>query len=73
MCVCVCVCVCVLHTVLVSAHPLQALQVCMQGILESLIVIDRLMFLQENRLTPDVIPVFDEDISPRNLAILAAL
>jgi len=68
----VCVCVCVLHTVLVSAHP-QALQVCMQGILESLIVIDRLMFLQENRLTPDVIPVFDEDISPRNLAILAAL
>ena len=43
----------------------------MQGVLESLVVVDRLIFLQEAGLTAECVAVFDEDISPRNIAILA--
>lgn len=45
---------------------------CMQGVLESLLVADRTVFLQERGLTPMVVPLFDDLISPRNMAIIVS-
>lgn len=45
----------------------------MQGMLESLLVADGAVFLEERGLTPMVVPLFDDLISPRNLAIIASL
>ena len=44
----------------------------MQGVLESLVVADRAVFLQERGHTPLVVPLFDDLISPRNMAIIAS-
>ena len=44
---------------------------CVQGVLESLVVVDQLLFLQEAGLTAECVALCDEDISPRNIAILA--
>ena len=49
----------------------QCLQVILQGVLESLILVDRLIFLKECELHAEIIPVMDDFISPRNIAIVA--
>lgn len=52
-------------------EPITALQVLLQPVLESLIYLDRRWWLTEQGLISDIIPVFDEFISPRNLALVA--
>ncbi|XP_060573423.1 probable methyltransferase-like protein 25 [Ruditapes philippinarum] len=52
-------------------EPLTALQYLLQPVLESLIYMDRKQWLCEQGLQADIIPVFDELISPRNLALVA--
>ncbi|XP_045184754.2 uncharacterized protein LOC123542814 [Mercenaria mercenaria] len=52
-------------------EPLTALQYLLQPVIESLIYLDRKQWLCEQGLHADVIPVFDELISPRNLALVA--
>jgi len=47
------------------------LQVVLAPVLESLIVIDRYLYLTERGVTCHVLPVFDAATSPRNLAIIA--
>ena len=51
----------------------QALQVAMQGLLESLVVVDRLLFLRERGFSPLPVPLFDDLVSPRNIAIVTTL
>ena len=48
----------------------QALQGCMQRVLETLVLADQLEFLRENGINADLVPVFDVDISPRAFAII---
>ena len=43
----------------------------MQGVLESLVLLDRRSFLTEHQLAADLVPVFDDNLSPRNMALLA--
>jgi len=50
---------------------LQALQYVLQPVLETLIYQDRQMWLKEHRNHSNLIPVFDEFISPRNIALVA--
>ena len=59
------------HTTHTHITCTQALQVCMQGVLESLVLLDRRSFLKEHQLAADLVPVFDDNISPRNMALLA--
>lgn len=47
------------------------LQVILQPVIESMIVMDRIYYLHEHEIKADVIAIFDENISPRNLAIVA--
>ena len=42
----------------------------LQPVLESLIVIDRLQFLREHDISAIAVPIFNEEISPRNLALI---
>ncbi len=49
----------------------QALQVCMQPVIETLIHVDRILYLREHGISARLEPVFDEEVSPRNTAILA--
>ena len=46
------------------------MQVLLQPVLETLIVVDRALYLMEAGVKVDVLPVFDEYVSPRNLAII---
>ncbi|XP_066270916.1 methyltransferase-like protein 25B [Branchiostoma lanceolatum] len=48
-----------------------ALQVLLQPVLETLVSVDRCLYLQEQGLKTKVVPIFDDRISPRNLAIIA--
>ena len=43
----------------------------LQPVLESLIYQDRKQWLLEHGISADIVPVFDEFISPRNLALVA--
>ena len=45
----------------------------MQGVMESLVLADRTMFLREGGFNPKVLPLFDELVSPRNIAIVTTL
>lgn len=54
-----------------SFYNLQALQVVMQPVLESLLIVDRYSFLLEHGLDVHLIPVFNDFVSPRNMAIVA--
>lgn len=47
------------------------LQVVLAPVLESLIVLDRYLYLTERGVQCHVLPVFDAATSPRNLAIIA--
>ena len=51
--------------------PLKALQTCVQGVMEGLIVLDRCVYLWEQGLQAEALPLFDEDMSPRCVAVLA--
>ena len=56
-----------------SHSPLlpQALQVCLQGPLESLLLLDRLLYLKSTPLmTAQLVPLFSDLISPRNVALV---
>lgn len=53
-------------------EPFTALQTCMQGVLEGLVVLDRCVYLWEQGIQTEIVPVFDEDISPRCTALLAS-
>lgn len=48
-----------------------ALQVMLQGVLESLILRDRLQYLEEKGIKAHLVKAFDDYISPRNIAIVA--
>ncbi|XP_029645955.1 protein RRNAD1-like [Octopus sinensis] len=52
-------------------EPITCLQVLLQPVLETLIHYDRLAFLQENGCRAYLIPLFNEQISPRNIIIVA--
>ena len=50
---------------------IKALQVLIQPILENLILNDRIAYLLENKVNARLISVFDDEISPRSICILA--
>lgn len=43
----------------------------MSPVLESFILLDRFLYLKEHQAVPYLAPLFDESLSPRNLAIIA--
>lgn len=43
----------------------------LQGVLESLILRDRLQYLEEKGIKAHLVKAFDDYISPRNIAIVA--
>ncbi|KAK2191903.1 hypothetical protein NP493_43g06009 [Ridgeia piscesae] len=55
---------------MVFIEPFTALQVALQPVLESLVVLDRLQFLHEHDISATAVPIFDDEISPRNLALV---
>ena len=59
-------CTSTLYTIFLS---LQSLQVCLQGAIESLVLLDRLLYLKEHGIGAKLEPLFDDAISPRNVAI----
>ncbi|XP_069102153.1 probable methyltransferase-like protein 25 [Argopecten irradians] len=52
-------------------EPITALQYLLQPVLEVFITTDRAQHLKENGLTPEIVPIFNEVISPRNLALIS--
>lgn len=52
-------------------EPFTALQVLLQPLLESLIISDQVLYLTETGISSHVVAMFDDLISPRNLAIVA--
>ncbi|RDD47557.1 Protein RRNAD1 [Trichoplax sp. H2] len=52
------------------AEAITALQVLFQPLLESIVTIDRCLYLNELNIDCGIIPLFEEYISPRNLAIV---
>lgn len=58
------------HNRLIKAY--MALECAVGTVVESLVVLDRWLYLAEDEnITPMLIPVFDKDISPRNIMIFA--
>ncbi|KAK2151013.1 hypothetical protein LSH36_379g01024 [Paralvinella palmiformis] len=57
--------------VLGLVEPFTCLQVVLQGVLESLILKDRQEYLLEHGLEAQLLPILDDNISPRNVAIVA--
>jgi hypothetical protein len=53
-----------------SLHLVFTLRVILGPVVESLILLDRFLYLKENGFNPFIYPVFDEHVSPRNLAIV---
>lgn len=49
-----------------------ALQYSFSEVCESLVIVDRWMFLHEQGFKAKVVPIFDVEVSPRNLAIFAS-
>ncbi|XP_060081198.1 probable methyltransferase-like protein 25 isoform X2 [Ylistrum balloti] len=52
-------------------EPLTALQYLMQPVLEGLINTDRALYLQDHGISTEIVPIFNEVISPRNLALIS--
>ncbi|KAH3875761.1 hypothetical protein DPMN_039037 [Dreissena polymorpha] len=52
-------------------EPITALEFLLQPLVESLDYIDRQIWLAENGCHRNIVTVFDEFISPRNLALVA--
>lgn len=44
----------------------------MQGVIETIILQDRNLYLQERGLKPKLVAVFEETVSPRNVAIVVS-
>ncbi|XP_065884444.1 probable methyltransferase-like protein 25 isoform X2 [Dysidea avara] len=59
------------HQYLSFIEPFTALQVCLQGVLEHLVMLDRLLYLKEHDLSSHHKAVFDDCISPRSVAIIS--
>ncbi|KAL4216420.1 hypothetical protein ACF0H5_024145 [Mactra antiquata] len=53
-------------------EPFTALQYLLQPVIETLIYNDRLYYLKENGYHGNIVPIFDEVISPRNLVLIAS-
>lgn len=53
--------------------PYWSLRAALGPVLETVLLLDRLLFLQEqgSSLNVDMLPIFDPVISPRNVAIIA--
>lgn len=53
--------------------PYWSIRAALGPVLETLILLDRLMFLQEqgDSIKAVMVPIFDPTISPRNVAIIA--
>lgn len=49
----------------------QFLQFALQPVLETVILLDRVLYLRENNVDAYVMPVFDDHVSPRSLAVIA--
>ena len=45
------------------------LQLFLQELLENFVILDRLFYLQEQKLNPHAFRIFDEEMSPRNTVI----
>jgi len=52
-------------------EPFTFLQFCLQGVIESLILQDRKQWLIEHGIQCELVPIFDDILSPRNIAIFA--
>ncbi|KAL8563892.1 hypothetical protein ACOMHN_049548 [Nucella lapillus] len=52
-------------------EPYTCLQVILQPVLERTVLRDRQRWLAEQGLTSDLLPIFDEVVSPRNLALVS--
>ena len=53
-------------------EPTTFLQYCLQGVLETLILTDRVAFLREMGVYDcEAVPLFDDELSPRNVALVA--
>jgi hypothetical protein len=48
-----------------------ALQMAIADVIESLVLIDRVIYLHEMGAKAGIVPLFDPSISPRNMAIVA--
>ena len=71
-------------TLFLHIIPTQALQVCLQGPIESLVLLDRLLYVEEHftiqmeklkqdnaiPMTVRLVPLFDDFVSPRNVALV---
>ena len=53
-----------------NKYLLQGLQVCIQRVIETIIVYDEVIYLRENGLEAELVPVFDLHVSPRGVAII---
>ena len=50
--------------------PLQCFQVVVQPVLETLLLVDRALYLQEQSFAAQLRPIFNEELSPRNIALV---
>lgn len=57
--------------VLAFIEPFTTLQFALQAPLESLVLLDRLFFLQERGIDAELVELFDPVVSPRNICIVA--
>lgn len=51
-------------------EPFTGLQVCIQQVIETIILYDEVIYLRENGLEAELVPVFDLHVSPRGVAII---
>ena len=51
----------------------QSLKLAMQPVIETMILLDRSEYLKEQGFDVELKPIFDENISPRNMAIVATV
>ena len=56
---------------LLCVEFLAALQTCLQPVLEGVLLIDRMLFLREHALSAELVPLFDDRLSPRAWALVA--
>jgi hypothetical protein len=52
-------------------EPFTALQFALQAPMESLVILDRFVYLKEHGLNIEMIELFDPVISPRNICLIA--
>jgi hypothetical protein len=52
-------------------EPFTGLQVCIQRVIETLVLMDYQLYLQEKDINVELITIFDEETSPRCVALIA--